>query len=148
MNESLSSLGAQKFIEHAYEVAAVNRAQIRRGGASGPKSTLSFDIFIKIISKYTANRSPVALDANIRNSSDINMHRLFVQGISDVGIRMKHGSRFLPGNQEGTWSCWLEEVLIKGVLAHQVSQLRETLNLLPEYGIDNNDFFQVLLELI
>jgi len=139
MNITLSQTGVSEFIEQACRIAiTVNEPLL---GGSSHDNPIAFDVFVKIISKFI--RSPVELEVTIEQNSPSSMPVLLVHGIRDHGIRNGQGRKYLPGHQKGAWSYYLYDALRDGIPSEHLKMLRENINLLPEYGIDNDKFFQI-----
>jgi hypothetical protein len=139
MKITLSQVGVSGFIEQARNIGiTVNDPFI---GESPNNDPVSFDVFIKILSKFV--NSKVKLDAFIEQDTLSSMPTLRVNGIKDIGIRNKQGAKSLFKNQQGSWTYFLNDALRDGIPSQQVKMLRQNINLLPEYGIDNDKFFQI-----
>ncbi|MGD2093665.1 MAG: hypothetical protein PVH77_01520 [Phycisphaerales bacterium] len=136
----LSEVGVHKFIEQARKMCPTVIDPFI-GGKPSKETKISFDTFVKIISKFV--KTSINLDASINQDSPSSMPELLVWGIRDPGIRNKKGAKFLPGHQQGAWSYYLCDAIRDGILPQHIQMFRENLNLLTEYGIDDNLFFQI-----
>lgn len=137
----LSQIGIHEFIAQAHKMClTVTDPFIGESPNKGVR--ISFDTFVKIISKFV--KTTVQLDASINQASPSIMPELLVWGIRDPGIRNKKGAKYFPGHQQGAWSYYLCDAIRDGILPQHIQMFRENLNLLPEYDdIDGDLFFQV-----
>lgn len=136
----LSQVGIHEFFEQARKMCPTVLDPFI-GGTPNKGVKLSFDTFVKIISKFV--KTPIYLDASINQDSPSSVAELLVWGIRDPGIRNKKGAKYFPGHQQGAWSYYLCDAIRDGILHKHLQMFRENLNLLPEYDIDDDLFFQV-----
>lgn len=140
MPVTLSQVGVEKFIDLARKIA-ISVQNPRVGGPPTPGVTISFDVFIWIISKFV--KTPIDLDATIEQTSPSRLPQLFVWGVRDPGIREGRGPKYFPGYQQGAWSYFLLDALRDGIPSEHIKMFRENLNLLAEYSVDDAKFFQI-----
>ncbi len=147
----LSSLDPVSFIRYAKNEAYVLPGEYYKPSRNrnlDETKTLSFEEFIYCIYKYTDHwKSEVHLDAEIVENDERTCHQLVIWGIRDPGIREHKHPQYFPGRQEGVWDYVLEEALKDGLAAEEVHDFRQTLNLIPKYGIYDKDFFHKLTDL-
>jgi hypothetical protein len=144
METRLNEISPEDFIGYARDRAgSVPEDDYYSSNKVGRHETLSFDVFIRIIYKYTERQMhSVHLNANIISTGDPELHFLCIWGIRDIGLREGKGAKYLPGYQEGTWSCIVEDALRIGILSEQVEQFRENLCLREkEDGELDDNFF-------
>ena len=146
---SLNELGYEKFIEATFNIVP-RPANRFLSSACGPRETLQYETLIALISKYTdhVHLHPVKLDATIEpnhpfeEEDEDNLHQIIVIGIRDMGIRKGGRAEYLPPNQKGIWESYLEDLILYGVPYTEVIRLRHRLNLTPEKGISDAEFFK------
>jgi len=141
MSIILSQLGVEEFIHRARDIG-ITVLQPRFGGSSGRGITISFDVFIWIISKFVIDN--INLDASIEQSGPSSgLPQIYVWGTRDPGIRKNQGPRYLRGHQQGAWSYFLLDALRYGIPSEHIQMFRENLNLSDEYDINDDLFFQI-----
>jgi hypothetical protein len=139
MKITLSQIGILAFLEQARSLAVtVTDPTV---GGSPNDNPVSFDVLIKMISKFV--NSPVRLEAIIERDKISSMPVLRVKGVKDIGVRNKQGAKSLLKYQQGSWTYFLHDAIRDGIPVQQLKMLRQNLNLLPEHGIDDSKFFQV-----
>ena len=144
--DTLNVIGPRRFIEYACEQAYTLAGRYYRPNPNRELDStkiLSVQEFIHCVDKYTERwKHPVRLDAEIVENEAKTGHRLVVHGIRDHGIRERKNPHYFRGHQEGIWDCVLEEALVNGLAPEEIEVFRQTLNLLPKYGIFDKGFFQ------
>ena len=143
---TLSRLGPHNFFQFAYHTAGINPSSCYPIRTPSPARgmTLHPADFISLVHKFTsAYHHDAKIEGVITLSPERPDHLVTLRGVRDPGIRSHGDPRFLEEYQQGIWSCLLKDMLVFGIIHEQIQELRATLCLRQDDGVDDTTFFQI-----